>query len=73
MTSSPKWNETVSGIHTLSNVGIGTDFPISKLTVVNGDISVGINTSHGLILTSPNGTRYRLTVSNTGVLSTTIV
>jgi hypothetical protein len=24
-------------------------------------------------LTSPNGTRYRLTVSNTGVLSTTIV
>lgn len=55
------------------SIGVGTDFPISKLTVVDGDISVGINSSHGLILTSPNGTRYRLTVSNTGVLSTTVI
>ena len=53
------------------NVGIGTTNPISKLTVQGGDVKVGVNTSHGLIITSPNGTQYRLIVDNSGVLSTT--
>ena len=53
------------------NVGIGTTNPISKLTVQGGDVKVGVNTSHGVILTSPNGTQYRLIVNNSGVLSTT--
>ena len=52
------------------SVGIGSTVPTSKLDVVGGDIRVGINTSHGVILTSPNGTKFRLFVSNTGVLST---
>jgi hypothetical protein len=55
------------------NVGIGTTNPTDKLTVRDGDISVGINTSNGLILTSANGTTYRLFVSNAGVLSTVLV
>jgi hypothetical protein len=55
------------------NVGIGTTIPTSKLTVSGGDISVGISTAHGVILTSANGTKYRLIVSNTGVLSTVVV
>lgn len=67
------WTPTASGIHTLSNVGIGTTNPTSALTVRGGDISVGINTSQGLILTSPNGTMYRLIVNNAGALSTVIV
>jgi hypothetical protein len=41
--------------------------------VIGGDVSVGINTSTGLILTAANGTKYRLFVSNTGVLSTVVV
>ena len=55
------------------SVGIGTTNPTSKLTVRGGDISVGTNNSHGVVLTSPNGTPYRLIVSNAGVLSTVLV
>ncbi len=54
-------------------VGIGTTNPTSNLTVRGGDISVGINTSQGLILTSPNGTKYRLFVENDGTLKTVAV
>jgi hypothetical protein len=64
-------------------VGIGTtnvDNPLGTRLLVNGparvvsgDVSVGINTSNGLILTSANGTKYRLFVSNAGVLSTVLV
>lgn len=54
------------------NVGIGTTNPTSKLTV-GGDVKVGFNTSQGVILTSPNGTQYRLVVNNSGVLSTVAV
>jgi hypothetical protein len=55
------------------NVGVGIASPTSKLTVRDGDIAVGVNTSHGLILTAANGNKYRLFVSNTGVLSTVLV
>ena len=55
------------------SVGIGTTNPTSKLHVVGGDIRVGIDTSQGVILTSLNGTKYRLIVSNAGVLSTVLV
>ena len=53
-------------------VGIGTTNPTSKLYVV-GDARVGINTSQGVILTSGNGTQYRLIVDNSGNLSTVSV
>jgi len=54
-------------------VGIGTTNPTSTLTVRGGDISVGINTSQGVILTSPDGTKYRLFVENGGTLKTVVV
>ena len=66
------WSETNVGIHTLSNVGIGTTNPQAKLDVV-GDIKVGINTSQGLILTSPNGTQFRLSINNSGNIISTLV
>ena len=50
-------------------VGIGTDSPASKLTVNGGDIEVE-DENKGLILHSPNNTRYRITVANDGTLST---
>jgi hypothetical protein len=56
-----------------TSVGIGTTTPVSKLSVVGGDASVGINTSQGVILTSANGTRYRLFVENDGTLKTVAV
>ena len=54
------------------NVGVGITNPTSKLHVI-GDARVGINTSQGVILTSANGTKYRLIVSDAGALSTILV
>ena len=62
-------NDTVLLAPYNGNVGIGTTNPSSTLHVI-GDARVGINTSQGVILTSANGTRYRLIVSDAGVLST---
>lgn len=53
------------------SVGIGTTNTTSRLTV-NGDIEITDSTK-GAILTAPNGSRWRITVSNTGVLSTTSI
>ena len=55
------------------SVGIGTTNPTSKLHVVGGDIRVGVNTSQGVILTSANGTKFRLLISDSGALSTVLV
>jgi hypothetical protein len=63
----------VLGAYISGNLGVGVANPVDKLTVRGGDISVGINTSNGLVLTSDNGTKYRLFVSNAGVLSTVLV
>jgi hypothetical protein len=53
---------------TTNNVGIGTTSPASKLTVTGGDIEA-TDSASGIILKSPNGTRYRVTVSDLGILS----
>ena len=52
---------------TIGDVGAGVSCNI------NGDTFVGINTSVGIILTSPNGTQYRLIVENDGTLSTVTI
>jgi hypothetical protein len=47
------------------NVGIGTSTPKSKLQVTDGDIYIE-NASKGVIMTSPNGNCWRMTVNDTG-------
>jgi len=54
------------------DVGVGITTPTTKMDV-RGDLRVGIDTSQGLILTSPNGTTFRLVVDDSGTLSTTSV
>lgn len=61
--------ETYAVITRQGNVGVGTTRPRTSVDV-NGDVSVGFSTAHGVILTSPNNTRFRLTVDNSGNLTT---
>ena len=76
------WQSNSTGINTTSNVGIGTTTADAALTVrgnveitgistFTGDVKVGTSQASGVILTSPNGTKYRLVVANDGTLSTT--
>jgi hypothetical protein len=53
------------------NVGIGTIAPASKLHIVGGDIFIAHPNS--LIITSPNGNCWFITVSDAGALSTILV
>lgn len=46
-------------------VGIGTDAPVSKLDVMSGDVNVR-DIGSGVIMRSPDGNCWRLTVSNAG-------
>ena len=63
-----------SMVVSVDRIGIGTTSPANTLNVIGissfrGDVRVGVGTTQGLILTAPNGSLYRLTVSNTGVVS----
>jgi len=49
------------------NVGIGTPTPNSKFTVSGGDINV-LDIGSGIIMKSPNGSCWRVTINNAGVL-----
>jgi hypothetical protein len=48
-------------LNQLSVIGVST---------YSGNVNIGINTSTGPVLTSPNGTKYRLFVENNGTLKT---
>jgi hypothetical protein len=65
--------QVTGGAYISSSVGIGTTNPLSKFEVCDGDIKVGVNTSNGLILTSQNGTKYRILVNNDGSISSVAV
>jgi hypothetical protein len=64
--------EYSSGIATITSSGISTfeSLNVSGISTFSDDIFVGINTDQGIILTSPNSTKYRLIVADDGSLST---
>ncbi len=71
--SGPELNPLVFGVDRVEkarliangNLGLGTTNPRTKLQVENGDIYINSITS-GVIMKSPNGGCWRMTVSNTG-------
>jgi hypothetical protein len=65
-----QWVTTSAGIHTSSNVGIGTTNPVSKLQV-SGNVTVsGITSTGGLISTSPITLSQAPFFRNTPTIST---
>jgi len=62
----------VMRVQSSGNIGIGTSGPSEKLEVEGGDIKIK-DASAGLILTSPNGTVYKITVANDGTVTSTAV
>ena len=55
------------------NFDVGSQLTVSGISTCKSDVYVGINTDRGVVLTSPNGTAYRLIVSNAGALSAVAV
>lgn len=47
------------------NLGIGTKTPKAKIEIQDGDIYIN-NSSHGIILKSPDGNCWRVTIDNNG-------
>jgi hypothetical protein len=68
-------NETVIGYAAEGNGSNTVTIGSSAVTdnYFNGDIHAGTSSANGIILTSPNGTKYRLTVENDGSLTTTSI
>ncbi len=61
-------------IDSSGNVGIGTSTPNSKFTVNGGDVYITSSTvPSGLVLASPNGTCYRITITNGGDFATSSI
>ncbi|MBT28134.1 MAG: hypothetical protein CMO01_00630, partial [Thalassobius sp.] len=52
-------------IDNTGNVGIGTEQPKAKLEVTDGDVYIN-DVNKGIILKSPNGNCFRVTIDNNG-------
>jgi hypothetical protein len=53
-------------------VGVGTNTPVSKLQIKGGDVYVE-DIASGVILKSPNGNCWRVTIDDTGNLIRTLI
>ena len=65
--------QTLSAGVTVTGTTFTNQLSVSGVSTCISDINVGVDTSSGVVLTSPNGTKYRLIVANDGTLSTTAV
>ena len=54
------------------NLGVGTPNPVSRIQVANGDIYIE-DINNGVIMKSPNGNCWRLTINNDGTTKTTAI
>lgn len=66
-------NGVTPKININGGVGISTNLNVVGISTFNQDVNVGSDQSTGIVLTSPNGSKFRLIVDNSGNLSTTAV
>jgi hypothetical protein len=71
--SGSKKFETLGAGATVTGTIFTNQLSVSGVSTFTGSVKVGINTSSGVILTSPNGTKYQLFVENDGTLKTVAV
>jgi hypothetical protein len=71
--SGSKKFETLGAGITVTGTTFTNQLSVSGVSTCTGSMRVGINTSQGVILTSPNGTKYQLFVENDGTLKTVAV
>ena len=64
-------NERVT-IKNGGNVGVGTTNPNSKLTISGGDVNI-LDIGAGIIMKSPDGSCWRVTIDNSGALVSTAI
>ena len=65
--------ETLGVGATVTGTTFTNQLSVSGVSTFSGNVRVGVNTSSGVILTSPNGTQYLLIVDDGGSLSTVLV
>jgi hypothetical protein len=65
--------ETLGAGVTITGTTFTNYLNVSGISTLSGDVNVGVDTSVGIVLTSPSGTSYRLIVADDGTLSTTTV
>ena len=46
---------------------------VSGVSTITSDLNVGVSTAAGVVLKSPDGTRYRIIVANNGTISSVAV
>ncbi len=54
------------------NLGVGTESPVSRIQVTDGDVFIE-NINKGVIMKSPNGNCWRMTINNDGSVNTTAI
>jgi hypothetical protein len=54
------------------NLGVGTNSPASRIQVTDGDVFIE-NINKGVIMKSPNGNCWRMTINNDGSVNTTAI
>ena len=65
-------NETKMVLSAEGNLGLGSIAPKAKLQVTNGDIYIE-NINNGIIMKSPDGNCWRITIENDGSMTPTLL